>query len=483
MRGMFVRNGVEVKRQVTGHPAKCVAKDKKLGCSSLAKSMSVSNFTQTCFLVDARPRNPDVNTIIRRNTFAFPTFFLFSMLIAALHCEGSDRTESAATEKKASEIIFPAIDARDATIQELVEFMQQKSKALDDAKKGVPIVLTIADAVPNKDKYSQTRLTLSLTYIPLLEALKYVAFLGDYKFRIHKDTIIMVPTSDTWTFPKLYDSFDWQRKAVARYPDLGTSGSTLHTAFMQEYRLKKAEDNALLSKPDWPMVLAARVAFKIPNLRPPIAEAADPFEYIPPNPDADPKLTIPAAGGSAAQVAKRSFPSVAMLIMADNSNQPISQGSGFVIAKNIVVTNHHVVQGAQAGFVKFVGDNNRYKITRILRVDEAADLALVEVAAPHVAPLPLSGDATPDPGEEIYAIGAPKGLDGTFSKGNISSVRVIDKSQLLQITAPISAGSSGGPILNTKGEVVGVAVATYKEGQNLNFAVPVRYVRQLFNSR
>jgi len=432
---------------------------------------------------------PQINTISEcrptRQAFGFlGGFVLFVFLSAgALCCIGADRTESLATEKKASEIIIPKIDARDATLRELLEFIQQKSRELDPDKKGVSIILTISDSLPDKGKIDQTRITLDLNYIPVLEALKYIAFLADAKFRIHKDSIVMVPAADTWTFWKLYDSFDWQRKAVARYPDLGVAGSALHTAFMQEYRQKKDGDKESMAKPDWPMVMAARVAYKMPNLRPPMAEAADPFEYVPPLPNADPKLTIPAAGGSAAQVAKTSFPSVATLVMVDSTNQPTSLGSGFVIAKNIVVTNYHVVQGAQSGYVKFVGHENRYKITKILRVDEAADLALVEIVAPQIAPLPLSGDTLPDPGDEIYVIGAPKGFEGTFSKGNISGVRQLEKRRLLQITAPISEGSSGGPVINIKGEVVAVAVATYKDAQNLNFAVPAFYIRRLFNSR
>lgn len=82
-------------------------------------------------------------------------------------------------------------------------------------------------------------------------------------------------------------------------------------------------------------------------------------------------------------------------------------------------------------------------------------------------------------GETVFAVGNPKGLEGTFSQGIVSSIRDIDNKQLLQITAPISPGSSGGPVLNSKGEVVGVSVATFKGGQNLNFAIPSCYLTEL----
>jgi len=86
-------------------------------------------------------------------------------------------------------------------------------------------------------------------------------------------------------------------------------------------------------------------------------------------------------------------------------------------------------------------------------------------------------------GDEIYVIGNPEGLEGTFSKGVISGIRSIDGRSYFQITAPISPGSSGGPVLNASGEVIGVAVASWRTGQNLNFAIPVFYVRSLLSRR
>ena len=76
-------------------------------------------------------------------------------------------------------------------------------------------------------------------------------------------------------------------------------------------------------------------------------------------------------------------------------------------------------------------------------------------------------------------MGNPQGLEGTFSQGIVSSIREVGADKLLQITAPISPGSSGGPVLNSKGKVIGVSVATYKGGQNLNFAIPSNYLKIL----
>src|SRR5262249_3421737 len=83
-------------------------------------------------------------------------------------------------------------------------------------------------------------------------------------------------------------------------------------------------------------------------------------------------------------------------------------------------------------------------------------------------------------GDEVYVVGNPEGLEGTFSQGIISSLRGND---YIQITAPISHGSSGGPVLNKNGEVIGVAVGLIEEGQNLNFAIPVSKLTQLLNRK
>ena len=97
-------------------------------------------------------------------------------------------------------------------------------------------------------------------------------------------------------------------------------------------------------------------------------------------------------------------------------------------------------------------------------------------------PLQLASAAV-SPGEEVFAIGNPEGLEKTISQGIISGLRKRGDRDLLQVTSPISHGSSGGPILNAKGEVVGVAVGMLEDGQNLNFAVPVAYVRAILEQK
>jgi S1-C subfamily serine protease len=151
--------------------------------------------------------------------------------------------------------------------------------------------------------------------------------------------------------------------------------------------------------------------------------------------------------------------------------------SGFVVRPGVVATNFHVVQGTERGSAWLVGDNRIYSISGAVALDRQRDLALlaIDITGPT---LELDTSAVVV-GDVVYAIGNPEGLEGTFSQGIVSSVRLDADTPLIQITAPISPGSSGGPVLNRKGQVIGVAVGTWKEGQNLNFAIPAAHVHEL----
>lgn len=192
-------------------------------------------------------------------------------------------------------------------------------------------------------------------------------------------------------------------------------------------------------------------------------------------------LVTPTKAEDARDIAKKTFPSVVMLVMEDNAGQPLSLGSGFFVREDIVATNLHVVQGAVGGYAKIVGAKAKYDILGYVALDQQSDLVLLKIKNVNAPTLSLGDSSKVAIGDEVFAVGNPKGLEGTFSKGIISAIRNIEQDTLLQITAPISPGSSGGPVLNTNGEVVGVAVATFKGGQNLNFAIPVSYVSKLLS--
>ena len=182
---------------------------------------------------------------------------------------------------------------------------------------------------------------------------------------------------------------------------------------------------------------------------------------------------------SASIIAKSSFPSVLMLVMEDSSGQPLSLGSGFFVREGIVATNFHVIEGAVGGYTKIVGQELKYDIAGVVGIDNKRDLVLLTIKGAKAPSLSLGDSQQVAVGDEVYAIGNPQGLEGTFSQGIVSSIRQVGSETIFQITAPISPGSSGGPVLNTQGNVIGVTVATFKDGQNLNFAIPSYYLASL----
>jgi tetratricopeptide (TPR) repeat protein len=169
---------------------------------------------------------------------------------------------------------------------------------------------------------------------------------------------------------------------------------------------------------------------------------------------------------------------VLLVLVENDDGAPIAQGSAFLAEGGIVVTNAHVVRGGKAYF-RFGPAKVPVSIEKI---DNTADLAILRCPVNLSAtPIPFAAEI-PHPGDTVYTLGNPEGLERSISNGVVSAVRDISGYKLLQITSAISPGSSGGPVLNSSGEVVGVAVAMMREGQNLNFAIPISAVRILLRS-
>ncbi len=160
-------------------------------------------------------------------------------------------------------------------------------------------------------------------------------------------------------------------------------------------------------------------------------------------------------------------------------------GTGFAVSPDgLIATNLHVVAGATEISVRML-DGATYAVARIAAYDPSRDLALLDIDPGAPIPSLTLGDSDKvAAGDPVIAIGNPLGvLDYTVSDGLISSVRVVSTEPpeltLLQISAPISQGSSGGPLFNPFGEVIGVSTAIFTGGQNLNFGVPSKYVAAL----
>jgi len=175
-----------------------------------------------------------------------------------------------------------------------------------------------------------------------------------------------------------------------------------------------------------------------------------------------------------ARIYQKAAASVGLVIALDRQNQPLQLGSGFLIdSEGTFATNYHVIAGAQTIQVKFQDRDDLIAVQGIYSIDSDKDLAILKVSISGKQPLPLS-PSRPIVGERVVAIGNPLGLESSVSEGIVSGIRRVSEGfELYQITAPLSPGNSGGPVLNSTGDVIGIATSTLESGQNLNFAVPI----------
>jgi tetratricopeptide (TPR) repeat protein len=180
------------------------------------------------------------------------------------------------------------------------------------------------------------------------------------------------------------------------------------------------------------------------------------------------------------ELVKRVKPSAVAIETFDSHGNTLSRGSGFFIATDRIITNRHVIERSSRVEIHLL-DGKKFPVKGVLAVDGEGDLALLQVDIPAnlAIPLPIVR-AVPQEGESIVVVGNPYGLEGSVSNGIVSAVREIaGYGRIIQITAPISPGSSGSPVVNMFGQVIGVATLQAAEGQSLNFAVPAERISQL----
>ena len=166
------------------------------------------------------------------------------------------------------------------------------------------------------------------------------------------------------------------------------------------------------------------------------------------------------------------------------------QGSGFILNKDgLILTNAHVISNAQQIEVK-LSDKHTYKAQRI-GVDPAHDLALLKINAPNLVPATLAESQNLVVGQRVYAIGNPFGLQGTMTRGIISAIRSIRGPQgnpiedAIQTDAAVNPGNSGGPLLNSKGEVIGITTLIANNGADqssgIGFAIPINTAKAVLD--
>jgi S1-C subfamily serine protease len=156
--------------------------------------------------------------------------------------------------------------------------------------------------------------------------------------------------------------------------------------------------------------------------------------------------------------------------------------SGFIIKPDgVIVTNNHVVANAKAMLVK-LQSGEVYRNVYLLSSDPINDLAFLKIEAVDLPTIPLGNSNNVQVGDEVLLVGSPQGLEQTVSSGLISGIRLDDGNRVIQTSAAASHGSSGGPLLNRSGEAVGVMSFKLVNGENLNFTIPINYVRGKLNT-
>lgn len=175
-------------------------------------------------------------------------------------------------------------------------------------------------------------------------------------------------------------------------------------------------------------------------------------------------------------------PSVVEIHVYDKNGEYFAQGSGFFIdAEGTAVTNYHVIEEAYSADA-ITSDECAHTVTKVIAWDKELDLAIIQCDISNSQPLTISQREITT-GETVYTVGSSLGLTGTISDGIVSAAsREVEGVECIQITAPISHGNSGGPLLNRFGEAIGINSMTLNEGQNLNFAINIHLIESLDRS-
>jgi len=180
-----------------------------------------------------------------------------------------------------------------------------------------------------------------------------------------------------------------------------------------------------------------------------------------------------------AQVIAEFLPSVVTIVALDVNGNPRSSGSGFFLnASGDIVTSHHVLEGCARARVITPG-GERGTILEIVKSDPRVDLVVARTSLRNTQPLGLGDGERLAPGDQVICLGNPAGSGATVTRGVIHSISETEGIRLIQISAAVSAGTSGGPVLNAEGKVIGVAVAFLSQGKDLNFAIPIDYLKTL----
>ena len=184
----------------------------------------------------------------------------------------------------------------------------------------------------------------------------------------------------------------------------------------------------------------------------------------------------PAGPRSARDVFAAVSGSIVRVIASNGAGDPVSQGSGVVVARGEVITNCHVTDPGVQVEVKVGNDSYPASVTT---ADHEFDLCRLSASGLDAPAVTVAGAGDLQTGERVFAIGAPRGLELTISDGIVSSLRETAAGRIIQTTAAVSPGSSGGGLFDAQARLVGIVTFQARDGQNLNFAVPADWIGQM----
>ena len=186
-------------------------------------------------------------------------------------------------------------------------------------------------------------------------------------------------------------------------------------------------------------------------------------------------IAIPASALTPAQVFNKAKDSLVVVKTFDSKGEAEAQGSGVSLPSGVIVTNCHVLENAKSYKVARKG---QFVSATLYANDADKDLCLLKAYVPETVPVQLGKTSALRVGDPVYAIGSPRGLELSLSDGIVSQLRGAFP-PIIQTTAAISPGSSGGGLFNAEGQLVGITTYTVKRGQNLNFAIPVEWLDEI----
>jgi S1-C subfamily serine protease len=187
------------------------------------------------------------------------------------------------------------------------------------------------------------------------------------------------------------------------------------------------------------------------------------------------------ANFNSAEIAKRAAPAVVTIKVQTTDGEVV--GSGFIVSGDgKIVTSLHVIRGVRRGSVQLqAGDI--FDSFNVRAVDERRDLAIIQVAGFDLPTVELGNSNDIQPGEPVLLVGSPQGLQGTITAGVVSAIRDLPEGlKVIQTDASVNPGNSGGPLLNSRAQAIGVLGFRLRDSSGLNFAVPINYIRGMLNS-